>query len=249
LVLELFYRTQIVSTERSKNTVLKNQLAAFTIATARTSFTALAQEDYTRFKSEASVQAFGSFVKQTTENGVDRGATDSAGVLATYRYYFSRHHGVEANYSWTSSTQTYTGFGMDTTSHEVSVAYVFRKPMKRWSPFVLAGIGALVFDPKNFAEVNTQSRAAFAYGAGTDINLTDHFFVRGECRGFVYDSPTFDLAGLNGLDRVKHRADPQSDSNVDSDGSTTRIASELLEEIRAGSPLACTVWQLYGRHS
>jgi outer membrane immunogenic protein len=188
--------------------MLKNHLAAFTVATALTSFTAFAQEDYTRFKSEASVQALGSFVKQTTQDGIDQNATNSAGVLATYRYYFSRHHGVEANYSWTSNTQTYTGFGADTNSHEISAAYVFRMPMKRWSPFVLAGAGALIFDPKNVAGANTQTRAAFMYGAGADINLTNHLFVRGEYRGFVYSSPTYDLAGLNGLDRVTHRAEP-----------------------------------------
>src|SRR3984893_13724597 len=145
--------------------MLTNQLAAFTVATALTSFTAFAQEDYTRFKSEASVQALGSFVKQTTQDGIDQSATNSAGVLATYRYYFSRHHGVEANYSWTSNKQTYTGFGADTNSHEVSAAYVFRMPVKRWSPFILAGAGALIFDPKNFAGANTQTRAAFMYGA------------------------------------------------------------------------------------
>jgi outer membrane immunogenic protein len=186
----------------------KNQLPAFTIATVLTSFTAFAQEDYTRFKSEASVQALGSFVKQTTENGVDQGATDSAGVLATYRYYLSRHQGVEANYSWRSNTETYTGSGVDTNSHEISAAYVFRMPMRRWSPFVLAGAGALIFNPQNFAGANTQTRAAFVYGACADVNLTNHLFVRGEYRGFVYNSPTFDLAGLNGLDRVTHRAEP-----------------------------------------
>src|SRR5258708_40100384 len=51
--------------------MLKNQLAAFTVATALMSFTAFAQEDYTRFKSDASVQALGSFVKQTTQDGID----------------------------------------------------------------------------------------------------------------------------------------------------------------------------------
>jgi len=188
--------------------MLKNQLAAFTVATALTSFTAFAQEDYTRFKSEASVQALGSFVKQTTQDGIDQSATNSAGVLATYRYYFSRHHGVEANYSWTSNTQTYTGFRGDTNSHEISAAYVFRMPMKHWSPFVLAGAGALIFDPQNPAGANTQTRAAFVYGAGADVNLTNHLFLRGEYRGFVYSSPTYDLAGLNGLDRVTHRAEP-----------------------------------------
>src|SRR6266404_8761756 len=157
--------------------MFKNQLAAFTIATVLTSFTAFAQEDYTRFKSEASVQALGSFVKQTTQNGVDQDATDSAGVLATYRYYFSRHHGVEANYSWTSNAQKYTGFGVDTNSHEISAAYVFRMPMKRWSPFVLAGAGALIFDPQNVAGASAQTRAAFVYGGGADINLTNHLFL------------------------------------------------------------------------
>ena len=194
--------------------MFKNRLSALTITTCLTSLTvfaqltAFAQEEYTRFKSEASVQALGSFVKQTTQNGVDQDATDSAGVLSTYRYYFSRHHGVEANYSWTSNTHNYAGFGVDTNSHEISAAYVFRMPMKRWSPFVLAGAGALIFDPQNVAGANTQTRAAFVYGGGADINLTDHLFVRGEYRGFVYNSPTYDLTGLNGSDRVTHRAEP-----------------------------------------
>jgi hypothetical protein len=112
--------------------MVKNQLAAFTVATALTSFTGFAQEDYTRFKSEASVQALGSFVKQTTQDGIDQSATNSAGVLATYRYYFSRHHGVEANYSRTSNTQTYTGFRGDTNSHEVSAAYGIATHVSRW---------------------------------------------------------------------------------------------------------------------
>jgi opacity protein-like surface antigen len=124
--------------------MLKSRVAALTITTVLTSLTVFAQEDYTRFKSEASVQAVGSFVKQTTQNGVDQGATNSAGVLATYRYFFSRHHGVEANYSWTSNTQNYDRVGVDSNSHEISAAYVFRIPMKRWSLFALAGAGALV---------------------------------------------------------------------------------------------------------
>jgi opacity protein-like surface antigen len=60
--------------------------------------------------------------------------------------------------------------------------------MKRWSAFVLAGAGALIFDPENFAGANTQTRAAFVYLAGADVNLTNHLFVRGEYRGFVYNS-------------------------------------------------------------
>ena len=194
--------------------MFKNLLGALTTTTFLTSLTAFAQlaafaqEEYTRFKSEASIQAQGSFVKQTTENGVYQDATDRAGVLATYSYYFTRHHGVEANYSWTPSAQTYGGFGVDTNSHEISAAYIFRMPMKRWSPFVLAGAAALIFDPRNAPGASTQTRAAFVYGGGTDFNLSDHLFVRGEYRGFVYNSPTYDLDSLNGLDRVTHRAEP-----------------------------------------
>jgi len=32
--------------------------------------------------------------------------------------------------------------------------------------------------------------------------------MRAEYRGFVYNSPTYDLPGLAGLDRVTHRAEP-----------------------------------------
>jgi len=96
----------------------------------------------------------------------------------------------------------------DSNSHEIPAAYVFRVPMKRWSPFALAGAGALIFNPQNFARANAQTRAAFVYGAGADGNPTNHLFVRGEYRGFVYNPTTFDLAGLNGLDRVTHRAEP-----------------------------------------
>jgi hypothetical protein len=81
-------------------------------------------------------------------------------------------------------------------------------PMKRWSSFVLAGAGALIFDPQNVAAANTQTRAAFVYGGGADISLADHLFVRGEDRGFVYNSPTYDLTALKGLDRVTRRAEP-----------------------------------------
>jgi opacity protein-like surface antigen len=198
--------------------------------TVFTSLTVFAQDEYTQFKSEASVQGLGSFVTQTTQNGVQQGASDSSGILATYRYSFTRHHGVEVNYGWTSNTQTYNGLGIDSNSHEISAAYVFRLPMRRWSPFVLAGAGALVFDPNSagaFIGVpsggvyhgpvrpagaglvpSTQTRTAFVYGAGADMNLTSHLFVRGEYRGLIYNSPTYDLAGLNGMDRVTHRAEP-----------------------------------------
>ena len=161
---------------------------------------------------EVAVQALGSFVTSTTQNGIDNKATNSGGVLATYRYFFSKHHGVEANYGYTlEHAEVRPGeglLGVNTNSHEVSGAYVFRMPLRNVTPFALAGAGALVFDPKDFMGANTQTRAAFVYGAGADFNLSHRIFVRAEYRGFVYQSPTYDLQALNGLDRVTHRAEP-----------------------------------------
>jgi hypothetical protein len=55
-------------------------------------------------------------------------------------------------------------------------------PMKRWSPFVLAGEGALVFDPKNFAAANAQAHPAFVYGGGGG-RQGDRLLIRAEYRG------------------------------------------------------------------
>jgi outer membrane immunogenic protein len=160
-------------------------------------------------RQNVAVQAFGSFVKSTTQNGIDNSATNSGGVLATYRYFFNTHSGVEANYGYSRNTQNYTGAtGISTNSHEVSGAYVFRMPFRKFTAFALAGAGALVFDPRNFAGASSQTRASFIYGAGADLNLSRHIFLRAEYRGFVYNSPTYDLPGLSGLDRVTHRAEP-----------------------------------------
>ncbi len=159
-------------------------------------------------RQDVAVQASGSFVSTTTHNGIDNTATNSGGVLASYRYFFSKHHGVEADYGYALNTQSYGALGLKTNSHEVSGAYVFRMPFRRVTPFALAGVGALVFNPKDFRGANTQTRAAFVYGVGADLNLTHRIFMRAEYRGFVYNSPTYDLPALAGLDRVTHRAEP-----------------------------------------
>lgn len=184
-------------------------LATLTSGVLLLSISAFAQEeDYTRFKSEVSAQAIGSFVKSTTQNGSTQNADNTAGVLGSYRFYFNRHNGVEVNYGFTQNTEKYDLSGVNTNSHEITAAYVYRFPLRRWSPFVLAGAGGMVFAPRDLPGADTQARAAFVYGGGADFNLSDHIFVRGEYRGLVYNSPTYELASFNGLDRVTHRAEP-----------------------------------------
>jgi opacity protein-like surface antigen len=166
----------------------------------------LAQQEYS--KQDVTVQALGSFVKSTWDKGIEQTATDSGGVLASYRYFFNKNNGVEISHAFTTNTQSYGALGVDTHSNEASAAYVFRLPLKHFTPFVLAGAGGLVFDPKDFAGAGTQARPAFVYGGGADFDISHHVFVRAEYRGLVYNSPTFDLPGLNGADRITHRAEP-----------------------------------------
>ncbi len=186
-----------------------NSFAAMFLGAALAALPAFSQE---AGRSEATVQAFGSFVKSTTDNGVQQGATNSGGVLASYRFFFSNSHGVEVNYGYSLNTQTYglaTGpLGVRSNQHEVTAAYVYRHPLRHFTPFVEAGVGGLVFDPTDATGASTQARAAFVYGGGADFNVTTRLFVRTEYRGLVYSSPTFDLTPALGTDRVTHRAEP-----------------------------------------
>lgn len=186
-----------------------NSFAAILLGGALAALPAFSQE---AGRSEASVQAFGSFVKTTNQDGIQQGATNSGGVLASYRFFFSNNHGVEVNYGYSLNTQTYglaTGLlGVKADQHEVTAAYVYRHPLRAFTPFVEAGVGGLVFNPSDAPGASTQARAAFVYGGGADFNFTKRVFLRAEYRGLVYNSPTFDLAPALGTDRVTHRAEP-----------------------------------------
>jgi len=170
---------------------------------------ALAQEE-TLYRSELTVQALGSFTDRTVDHGISQNATNSGGVLANYRFLFNKYNGVEVNYGYSQNTEEYSWktvrTGVNAFSNEATAAYVLQRPVHRVTPFVEAGAGALVFDPNHTSFASVQARTGFVYGAGADINFSGHFFLRGQYRGLVYDSPGFGLPGID--DRVTHRAEP-----------------------------------------
>ena len=163
-------------------------------------------------KADISVKASLPFVQNTNTYGAQQSASVNYGIQGSYRFFFKRNSGVELSYGYTRNTQTYSmdsgSIGVKNNSDELFAAYVFRFPAKRWSPFVLAGAGALIFDPNAVAGTATQTRLGYLYGGGADFNLKHRIFMRTEYRGVFYDSPTFSLGGLNGLDRFTHRAEP-----------------------------------------
>ncbi len=77
---------------------------------------------------------------------------------------------------------------------------------KMLSPFVLAGGGAMFFDPRR-GSVSEQTRGAFVYGGGVDVPMSKHFLVRAQYRGFVYKTPDFEMTNLK-VDKYTHSAVP-----------------------------------------
>ena len=164
------------------------------------------------FKSDVTVQALGSFVKDRTDNGVTHSASNSGGVLGTYRYYFGRHNGVEFNYGYTLNSQRYAIDGnlasTKAYSHEATAAYVWRLPLRRVTPFALAGAGSLIFDAKDIAS-DALARPTFVYGGGADFDLGNRWFLRAQYRGLVYNSPILGASTV-GSEIVTHRAEPSA---------------------------------------
>lgn len=190
----------------------KHMVFVLAAAMASIATPAFSQDEDVPYRHEVTGQAFGSFVKKTNDQGVRQSATDSGGVLTTYRYFFSRHHGVEGNYGYSQNTQRYSltsgMLGVKARSHEISGAYVFRFPMRVVTPFALGGAGSVVFDPKDAPTLDQQSRFAFVYGGGADFKIWNRMFMRAQFRGVMYKTPTWDIASLNGLERWSHRAEP-----------------------------------------
>jgi opacity protein-like surface antigen len=169
---------------------------------------------------EVSVQGTGFFTKDSNNNGVIQHTTDSAGLLVSYRNLFSRWFGADLSYGYTRATQlNFTSGGgarIQSNLHQTTAALVAHTPGRvlGFRPFALAGAGALTFNPINsFGGIaigaDTQAKAAFVYGGGADYDINDHFALRLEYRGLVYNRPDFGLNTLNS-DAVTHTAQPSA---------------------------------------
>ncbi len=191
--------------------LLKHTVVTVVFASALAPLPLFSQEN-AAYKTEIGIQATLPLVKDTNASGIQESSSITFGLLADYRFFFNKHSGAELSYGYTRSTHTYGlsvgPLGINNNTDEVSAAYVFRFPVKRWKPFVLAGAGALIFDPRSVVGASTQARAGYLYGAGVDFTLKQRIFLRTEYRGVFYNSPTFNVGALNGLDRFTHLAEP-----------------------------------------
>jgi hypothetical protein len=171
-------------------------------------------------RNDITVSAFGSFQQSTSGNGVNQSSTNSAGVLATYRYFFTDHQGVEVDYGFSRFDQQFSApnattpfsFGVPANTNEATASYVYRRAMgRRLTPFVSAGTGALVFVPTSFTAggVNGSTFATpdFVYSAGADLAVNRRVSLRLGFRGHVFEAPDFGIDSIR-TNSVTHMAEP-----------------------------------------
>jgi len=168
-------------------------------------------------RNDVTVSALGSFQQNTSGNGVNQTANSNAGVLFSYRYFFTDHQGIEANYGFTRYDQQFTGSSLAQTvtanTSEANLSYVFRFGIGHGlTPFFSAGTGALVFAPQHAFNLNgigssTFDTPDFVYSAGADLALSKRVSLRLGYRGHVFQAPDFGVSTLH-TGSIAHMAEP-----------------------------------------
>jgi outer membrane immunogenic protein len=176
---------------------------------------AAAQEN----RSDISVQGTGLFTQNSSGNGTTHSATETGGLLATYRYHLNHWISVEGAYGYDLNSQKYlsssAGFRIQSRIHQMTGDLVLRLPSRassRLSPYLLAGGGALLFDPTgNLSDTvfgaQSQTKGVFVYGAGVNYAIRKRISLRVEYRGLVYGTPDFGFSGFK-TNSITHTAQP-----------------------------------------
>jgi opacity protein-like surface antigen len=183
-------------------------LVAFLTTTA-----VFAQEN----RSEFSLQGAGFFTKATSGSVYTYRPAETGGFLTAYRYRLHRGLSAEVVYGFDRDTQkfSYSGgaFRVQSNNHQATAALVEALPSfgkARFSPYILAGGGALVFSPRanSLLGRETQAKPTFVYGGGVNYSLFRRISFRVEYRGLVYSAPDFGFGGLN--NSITHTAQPSA---------------------------------------
>lgn len=170
-------------------------------------------------RSEISIQGGGFFPMSTSGNGTSYSATESGGILGTYRYHLNHWISVEGAYGYNMSTEKYSlapsAFRIQSNIHQFTGNLVLNLPShhhSRLNPYILVGGGALLFEPTSdqvntISQAQSQTRGLFSYGAGFNYGIYRGLSLRAEYRGLVYSTPDFGFGAL-ATQSVTHTAIP-----------------------------------------
>ncbi len=156
-------------------------------------------------RQDVSVSATVPFAPQITGNSVQKNSSMTLGLLASYRYLLTPRSALELNYGYAQNTQYYQVFGkknggIHILQQEISAAYVYNLNFKRFSPFLEAGPGAMIFSPLKDAgttdlDAKQNTSIGGIFGGGVAYELSPSFDIRAQYRGFVVKTPNFSLPG------------------------------------------------------
>jgi outer membrane immunogenic protein len=170
-------------------------------------------------RQEISVQGTGFFTQSSSGNGTAYSATQTGGLLSTYRYHWKHWASVEAAYGYDINSQKYglsSGtFRIQSGIQQMTGSLVFNLPSRaksRINPYIVAGGGALLFDPtgnefNTLAGAATDAKGVFVYGAGVNYAMSKRLSLRMEYRGYVYGTPDFGFSVLD-TNSITHTAVP-----------------------------------------
>lgn len=153
-------------------------------------------------RQDASVSLFGLVPPVVHGNSVILTPSDTGGILLSYRYLLTPHSALEANYGFAQNTNYFQYSGnrtynpIHTRQQEFSLAYVYGRTYRKYTPFVEAGPGAMFFSPirdngTTRLDAKTSTGIGAMFGAGLAYEVSPSFDIRVEYRGFFVKAPSF----------------------------------------------------------
>jgi opacity protein-like surface antigen len=157
------------------------------------------------------------FPTDSTGTPITYQPTTTGGLNAKYAYQFNKWAGADAGFGMARYSQNYAGdFGtssVESNLRQLTTDFVLHIPdrLARIHPYAVIGVGAMRFNPtenvNNMAGTVAQTRAAFIYGGGADIDVSKRVGIRAEYRGFRFKVPDFQLPALT-MNEETHIAEP-----------------------------------------
>jgi hypothetical protein len=172
-------------------------------------------------RSEFSLQVSGVFLSDTNNAPTTHLATNSAGLLAGYRFHINDWEALEVEYGYTRNGQRYftpgtapgspgTNYAISANMQEAIANEVVTTPRIGGflQPFIVAGGGLVFFNPRgpSAIAVSAQKRGAFNFGVGLDFHIL-HIGARAEFQELLFKIPDFNNPLLN-VDKWTNVAQP-----------------------------------------
>jgi hypothetical protein len=154
-------------------------------------------------QSDLSGSYFKTYVASTSGNDTEQTPTNSSGGVAGWRQIRSPLVGYEMSFSFNPEHETLApapgacgllcrNKATELTVHDLEIAgdWIASANFGAVKPFVLGGLGVMVFAPSNGAlDTNTVARVAYIGGGGADIRFQPRFGLRLQYRESFYKAP------------------------------------------------------------